>query len=116
MFICKRIIKKIKVDIDEELEHLHSNHVIHGDVSLLNVVYDNESNRFKLIDFEMALRINEEIGEMTHMPDGEGFGTPKYMSTEMKEVIEQKQSLIDLYKNDKDCLKNVIDFLKTLVN
>ena len=82
----RHYLDKITKEISKEVIGLHSKKIIHGDIKPHNIVFDQEENLFKLIDFEMAMRVNEGSDQKTHL--SRAFGTEKYMSAEMLGLLK----------------------------
>ncbi len=72
-------------DMAEALEHAHQNGVAHLDFKPANVLYDDELNIAKVIDFGIARRIEESDQDDTTRFDPGSLGalTDSYASTEM---------------------------------
>lgn len=70
----------LTVEILSALDAAHRSGVIHRDVKPSNVLIDTEGHA-KLVDFGIALRLDELAGDLTGT--GQHIGTPKYMAPEV---------------------------------
>jgi serine/threonine protein kinase len=70
------------------VKYCHANHIIHGDIKLENVIFEDEtqSSGLKLIDFDTSKTFREGERHSTVM------GTPFYMAPE---VFEENCKLIN---------------------
>ena len=80
------------------MQHLHAHKVVHGDVTLSNVAYDNSEKKAKLFDFGYAAR-----------PDSEWRfqGTPEYLPPSYLMLFYSKWNLLGEPVTDaEECLRD----------
>ena len=55
----EKILSKILWDILTGLKFLKQNKIIHGDIKPVNIMYDKNNDKYKIIDFGSATFITE---------------------------------------------------------
>lgn len=83
---------KLLKDIGEALLLLHENKIIHMDIKPDNIIYDNVDEKFKLIDFGLAINLNEDYSYMKNKL----IGTPGFVNP----FILVNWDGDDVFKND----------------
>jgi serine/threonine protein kinase len=86
-------LKSFSLHILQGLKVLHDMNVIHRDVKPSNIIYDDESNIYKLIDFGIATKFSSGINLNKietlnqYHSDLSLIGTPGYISPEMYDSL-----------------------------
>jgi serine/threonine protein kinase len=85
------------------IDSLHANNIAHGDIKLSNILYDEQTNKITLIDFDDAVELNVQNHWIKRMdPYNHYFklqsGTPFFMAPEM---------LLNISKDLKSMLGNL---------
>jgi len=74
------------------LKYIHDEGVIHRDISVYNILFNQVTNQFQLIDFGLAVSKNDK-----YQPDSV-IGTPAYSSPELTGRLQrQPDQRVDLY-------------------
>lgn len=110
-------LKIFAIHILTGLKVLHDMNVIHRDIKPTNIVYDDVSNVYKLIDFGIATKFSSEsnlqkIETLSQHADSDQLGlvgTPGYISPEMFDCMHS------LKKNTYDFSVDVFSFGITLL-
>lgn len=75
----KRLTHRLKTEVSivNGMEYLHKNDIVFRDLKPQNVGYDQATGKVKLLDFGLALELNEKSISKS------AVGTPRYMAPEV---------------------------------
>ncbi|MDA1580525.1 protein kinase domain-containing protein [Bacillus cereus group sp. TH228LC] len=89
--------------IIEGLLFAHKNGIVHRDIKLNNIMYDEENGVIKIIDFGLSKPTEVNRNETVYFAR-----TPGYVPKELGELLRGQRETIDDYKRDIYCLGLVI--------
>ena len=93
--------RKIFAQLAQAIKYIHNNKVIHMDIKLDNIMYDNTTGRATLIDFGLCDFITEENGDMiTRRVGSQEYSAP--------ELLEKSEKPFSGKKADVWCLGMVL--------
>jgi len=79
-------ILKMFTDIAEDLQYIHLYKISHNNIKPSNIMYDEESERFKLIDFDFSCKSGVQCNNMK--PSSEYYMSPEYLQGDEKSMFK----------------------------
>eukprot|EP01083_Nonionella_stella_P290729 989232_1 len=77
-----RFIQKLCTDLLSHLDTMHSANIIHNDIKPDNIVFDIDDNKWKLIDFDLSMKV-ERDGREGVILHNKYRGSPYYSAPEV---------------------------------
>lgn len=72
---------EIAIKMVEELQCLHDLNILHRDIKLENILYDNETNKITFVDFELSLEVGGDLKGIADFKFTPGLIPPEMMTT-----------------------------------
>ena len=59
-----KLIMQITKDLLEQISDLNKHNIIHNDIKPANIVYDKNNGKYRLIDFDLSMKVNKKTGKV----------------------------------------------------